>query len=149
MHRSKDATYINKLVNDPSIRPSAGGDGVSYIDFEPTFNTFISLEGEGSAWLLTEEDKDVYEVHCFFMPKFRGKSAVDFGKKAIKYMFEIIGAKKLIAKPPLDNRPLIIYNIAVGAAKGPTKEICIPEMNWRYLAQIFTLDKRSWLCHQQ
>lgn len=148
MHRSKNAEFINKLVNDPSIRPMAGGDGVSIVDFSPTFNDFISLEGKGGAWLFFEEEKDVYECHYFFLPKFRGKYAVAFGKKVLRYMFDVIGAKRLIGRAPVENKLTSFYNIAIGAKKRSVEEVYIPQLDWRYMAQIFTLDKDEWLCPQ-
>lgn len=148
MHRSKDATFINKLVNDPSIRPTAGGDGVSYIDFSPNFDKIISLEGKGGAWLFEQESQDVYECHYFFLPKFRGRYALEFGRKVLKYMFEVIGAKRLIGRAPVENKLTSFYNSALGGKKGPVEEVYIPQIDWRYMAQIFTLDRGDWLCRQ-
>ena len=144
MHRSKNADFINKLVNDPSIRPTAGGDGVSYIDFSPNFDNIISLEDEGGAWVFEKESQDVYEGHYFFLPKFRGKYALDFGRKALKYMFGIIGAKRIIGRAPVENRLSSFYNSALGIKKGPIEEVYIPQIDWSYMAKIFTIDKEDW-----
>ena len=146
MIRSKNAYFINKLVNDPSIRPTAGGDGASYIDFSPNFDKIISLEDEGGACLFFEEGKDVYECHYFFLPKFRGRHALEFGRDVLKYMFEIIGAKRLIGRAPVENKLTSFYNSALGGKKGPIEEVYIPQIDWRYMAQIFTLDRKDWLC---
>lgn len=148
MIRSKNADFINRLVNDPTIRPTAGGDGVSYIDFSQNFDKMISLEGNGGAWLFFEEEKDVYECHYFFLPKFRGRYALEFGRKVLKYMFEIIGAIRLIGRAPVENKLCSIYNSALGGKKGEVVELYVAEIDWRYMAQIFTLDRRDWLCHQ-
>ena len=145
---SKNADFINKLVNDPSIRPTAGGDGVSYIDFSPNFDKIISLEGKGGAWLFFEEDKDIYECHYFFLPEFRGRYALEFGRKVLKYMFDIIGAKKLFGRAPVENRSTSIYNTALGGKKGLVEEVYVPGINWHYTAQLFSLDKGEWQCLQ-
>ena len=147
MHRSKTANFITKLINDPSIRPTCGGDGASYIDLSTHFDKIISLEGVGGAWLFEQEGRGVYACHYFFLPKFRGRYALKFGRKVLKYMFEVIGAKRLIGRAPIENKLTSFYNSALGGKKGPIEEVYISQIDWHYMAQIFTLDREDWSCH--
>lgn len=146
---SKDAKYLNFLVNDPDIRPYCGGDGKSFLDFTPNFENLLCFEADGGAWMLDEEEQDIYECHYFFMPEYRGKYALNFGRTVINIMFSIFGAKELIGRAPVENRLTSFYNTALGCVKGPVEEVHIPQLDWRYMAQIFTLTKEDWQCHQQ
>lgn len=149
MIRSKTAKYINHLVNHPSIRPTCGGDGKSFIDFTLNFKNIISLECEGGAWLFFSEGDGVYECHYFFLPSRRGRKALDMGRKCLKYMFDVIGAIKLIGRAPIENRLTNFYNTALGGTKGVIEKVYIKELDWSYEAQIYTLTKEEWLkCHQ-
>ena len=146
MIRSKSANHINKIANHPDVRPTAGGDGVSRIDFTPIFDKIISLEDRGGFWLLREEPNNVYSGHYAFLPKYRGKHALKLGKKVLDYMFNEIGAKRIIGRQPVENRLASIYNIALGIKKGPIERISAD--GFTYMAQIFTVDKGDWLCHR-
>jgi len=139
MHRSKSANHINRLANHPDIRPTAGGDGVSRIDFTPVFDQIIALEDKGGAWLFMDEGEGIFEGHYMFLPKYRGKHALKLGRKALDYMFNVIGAKRIIGRQPVENKLASIYNIALGIKKGPIERVT--KQGFAYMAQIFTIDK--------
>lgn len=105
--RSFDGERLNFLVNHPAIRPTAGGDGQSYIDIgrfaEDPANHFLD-EGRGGLffhWCAP----DTYEVHIFVLPEGRGKWAYRFADAGLAYM---IGeeAIHLWARVPADSRQM-------------------------------------------
>lgn len=145
MIRSKSANHINKIANHPDVRPTAGGDGVSRIDFTPIFDKIISLEDRGGAWLFMDEGGGIFGGHYMFLPKYRGKHALKLGRKALDYMFDKIGAKRIIGRQPAENKLASIYNIALGIKKGPIERVSAN--GFEYMAQIFTIDKGDWQCH--
>jgi len=139
MHLAKTANHINNLVNHPDIRPTAGGDGISRIDFAPVFDQIIALEDRGGAWFFMDEGNGVWEGHYCFLKKYRGKHALEFGRKALQYMFGVIGAKRIIGRQPVENKLASIYNIALGIKKGPIERVT--KQGFAYMAQIFTIDR--------
>tara|TARA_R110000772_G_C13214220_1_gene431226 strand:- start:158 stop:601 length:444 start_codon:yes stop_codon:yes gene_type:complete len=147
MHIAKTANHINNLVNHPDIRPTAGGDGVSRVDFSPVFNQIVALEDKGGAWLFMDEGDDIYEGHYMFLKKYRGKKALEFGREALDYMFNELGAKRIIGRQPVENKLASVYNTALGIKKGPEEEVSVE--GFTYMAQIFTIDREDFSCHQQ
>lgn len=144
MHLAKTANHINKIVNHPDVRPTSGGDGVSRIDFTSQMDSIIALEDRGGFWLLKEEPNNVYGGHYAFLPKYRGKHALKLGRKVLDYMFNEIGAKRIIGRQPVENKLASVYNLALGIKKGPIEEVSVN--GFTYTAQIFTIDKKDWLC---
>lgn len=142
MHVAKSANHINRIVNHPDVRPTAGGDGVSRIDFTPLLDKMIALENKGGAWLFSPEDGGVWEGHYMFLPKYRGKYALELGREALSYMFKEIGAKRIIGRQPVENKLASVYNTALGIKKGPIQKVT--RQGFTYLAQIFTIDHDDW-----
>lgn len=144
MHIAKTANHINRLVNHPDIRPTAGGDGVSRIDLTDQMDSIIALEDRGGCWLFEKENENIYSGHYAFLPKYRGRHALKLGRKALDYMFNVIGAERIIGRQPVENKLASIYNLALGIKKGPIEEVNVN--GFSYMAQIFTIDRDDWLC---
>lgn len=80
IERTFDADKINALVNDPSIRPTVGGDGESYIDVSSAVadRQNVFLLGEHGGFACTWSAPGTYEVHTFILPDGRGRWARTF-----------------------------------------------------------------------
>jgi hypothetical protein len=111
--RSFDAERLNYLVNHPEVRPTAGGDGQSYIDLSPFVpdeaNHFLGGEHGGVFWHWTAPD--TYEAHIFILPEGRGRWALDFAAEAIGYIQDQ-GAVHLWAR--VSHRHTQLFTLRVG-----------------------------------
>jgi hypothetical protein len=74
LERTFDRDWINGLVNDPSIRPSVGGDGKSFADLGDVIDNplHLFLRGCHGGFGLTWSCPRVFEVHTFILPEGRG-----------------------------------------------------------------------------
>ena len=115
LERSYDTAFINKVVNDPSVRPYVGsgvdGDIDTQILVDDPDNWF--LMGEHGGFLLTETAPGVREVHTFVLPSGRGEWAAAARAKAIEYLREH-GTEKLWTKIEPDSKHVISYALEGG-----------------------------------
>jgi hypothetical protein len=112
LRRSFDADRLNYLVNHPTIRPTSGGDGKSFIDLEPhliEMNHFLDGDHGGVFWHWS--GPDAYEAHIFILPEGRGQWAHKFALEAIAYA-EALGAIHLWAR--VTDRHTQIFTRRVG-----------------------------------
>ena len=88
LERSYDTEFINKVVNDPAVRPYVGsgvdGDIDTQILVDDPENWF--LMGEHGGFLFSETAPGIREVHTFILPSGRGEWAADARAKAIEYL---------------------------------------------------------------
>jgi hypothetical protein len=112
MIRSFDGERLNHLFNHPSIRPTSGGDGQSWIDASEaaadTFNHFI--DGEHGGLFFHWQAPDTYETHIFVLPEGRGRWAYQLAEYGLEYMIAA-GAIHLWARLPADNRQTQIFTL--------------------------------------
>lgn len=140
--RSFDADRINFLVNHPTIRPHAGGDGVSYLDFGPLLteeNHFLS--GEHGGVFFHWCAPDVYEVHIFILPEGRGRWAYDFAQAGLDYA-RSIGAIQLWAR--VTTRQMRLFTLATGFVRRGERSFSCQG----HIDSYSIFDWRS-TCHQQ
>jgi hypothetical protein len=113
LRRNFDADRLNYLVNHPTIRPTAGGDGKSPIDLAEhvalEMNHFLDGEHGGVFWHWS--GPDAFEAHIFILPEGRGKWAHEFALAAIDYAAEL-GAIHLWAR--VTDRHTQIFTRRVG-----------------------------------
>jgi len=110
--RSFDVDRLNYLVNHPTIRPTAGGDGESYLDFTPLMgpeNHFLA--GEHGGHFFHWSSPDTYEVHIFILPEGRGKWAAGFVQDGLQYARDI-GVRQLWAR--VSTRLMRMFTIRAG-----------------------------------
>ena len=77
IQRHFDAERLNEIANDPDVRPTCGGDGKSYLNFD----AFVSdpknhaLVWDQGALLFYWTAPETYELHVMVLPEGRGKDA--------------------------------------------------------------------------
>jgi GNAT superfamily N-acetyltransferase len=100
---SHDVARINKIVNDPAVRPAIGMVDLGDLDMAPLVEKpeHWFLMGEHGGFALTWSAPCVYEWHSFVLPEGRGKWAADARSEAIEYARHH-GAKMLWSKIPPD-----------------------------------------------
>src|SRR3569833_43392 len=113
--RSFNGVRLNYLVNHPSIRPFAGGDGKSWIELssqaEDPSNHF--LNGEHGGLFFHWQAPDTYEVHIFVLPEGRGTWAYRLAEYGLQYMISA-GAIQLLARLPAEARHSEIFTLRAG-----------------------------------
>lgn len=84
IERYYDPDFINLLINEPTIRPTVGGNG--YLDatslLEDQRNICLADEGGGAIFVWS--GPGVYHGHSFFLA--RGREAIDLGQRMLGYM---------------------------------------------------------------
>lgn len=97
--RQFEPERLNELANDPSIRPTCGGDGKSFIDF----SAFVAdhknhaVTWAHGAFLFGWSAPQTYEVHMMVLPEGRGRDAYRMAAEGIAYM-AMFGAERLWAR---------------------------------------------------
>lgn len=95
--RSFDAERANQIVNDPSVRPSVGGDPEQELDMSRAIADLknIFLDGDHGGFLLIWTAPKAWEIHTFILPSGRGKWAFDAARFMMDVMREDYGAQHL------------------------------------------------------
>lgn len=93
---------LNELLNAPGVRPATVPAHITYLDatsfaLEP-LNAALAYAG-GCA-LFEHRGRGVYEAHMFAQPGHRGREALEFGKVAVKWLFDVVHASKLTVAAP-------------------------------------------------
>jgi hypothetical protein len=118
LERSYDTAFINKVVNDPAVRPYVGsgvdGDIDTQILVDNPDNWF--LMGEHGGFLFAGTAPGVREVHTFVLPSGRGEWAAAARAKAIEYL-RGHGTEKLWTKIEPDSKHVIQYALEGGMQK--------------------------------
>ncbi len=120
-----DAIRINRLVNDPSIKPYVCGQISGVLDVTILVNNpkniFFCGEHGGCGFIWMEEGQ--YELHSFVLPEGRGRWARDNFRLCLEWIWANTGATQIVTLCPQNNRP------AIGAARicGFTKYATIPD----------------------
>lgn len=116
---SRDADFINSVVNDPDVRPFVGGEGE--LDLSPlmanSHNVFLMGDHGGFALIWTAPR--TFEVHTFILKAGRGHWARAAVNAMVRYMREH-GAKRLWTQINATQPNVIAY--AVEAGMCPTGE---------------------------
>lgn len=112
MIRSQDGKRLNYLVNHSTIRPTAGGDGKSYLDLAPFVDdeANVFLDGDFGGLFFHWSAPDTYEVHIFVLPEGRGQWAAEFAHWALVWMIGH-GAFHLWARVPEKHIELFIRKV--------------------------------------
>jgi hypothetical protein len=87
MRRSLDVAHFNGIANDPSVRPTLGGDGP--MDLRPVIENLrnFAFKTPHGGYVLLDCGSGRYDVHSFFLPEGRGKEAMDAMREVAAYMF--------------------------------------------------------------
>lgn len=102
VRRTMDATFLNTVANDPSVRPWLGGDGP--LELSAQINNPLNLAGvSAEGGFVAQSLGDCrYEVHSLFLPV-KKTGAVKAMRAALDYIFSASDAMELITKVPDDN----------------------------------------------
>jgi hypothetical protein len=104
MRRTCKSEDLNRIGNDPSVRPWLGGDVPA--DFSTALDNIdnIALVSEYGGFVFFNHGAGRYEGHALFSPSRPSQSAVHAMRDALVYMFTSTPCVELITKVPIDNR---------------------------------------------
>lgn len=100
-----DPALLNRVINDPSVRPWVGGGDVE-LDVTPwTSNPAnVILVNEHGGFCGIKQEDGVYELHTNLLPEGRGAKAFHAAREAAHYLFTRTDAHEIVTKVPAFNR---------------------------------------------
>lgn len=99
--RSDDATYFNRMANDPAISPFIRDDTTqgeldfSRVDMSVADFLKVIVDGREAGFAILINVNGDLELHSGLLPEFRGRTAVVAGRELIKWVFWHTKARRL------------------------------------------------------
>lgn len=126
LYRTFDAERVNALVNHPSIRPTCGGDGKSFLDLAAFLanRKNHAVVWDKGGFLFSWSAPATYEVHIMVLPEGRGRAAYRKARHGITYMLEQ-GMERLWARISQDAHGLRHYTASAGFTRCGTDTLDI------------------------
>lgn len=119
IRREIDAELVNRISEDPSVRPF-----ICYhdepIDWTPVIeDCFILSNGEDACGVFEptpfgQISKDIFQAHTLFADTCRGARAIETARAMLAWMFEHGGASLVWGATPKKNRAARWFNRQIG-----------------------------------
>ena len=140
---SKDAEFLNRVINDPSVFPwiSLGMEGPFDVSDVMARDTTVFLADEYGGFLFVECGPAMYEVHTQFLPGGRGPAVLRKAKEAVAYMFRHTPCIAIRTFVSDGNEPARKLTLAVGFEDIGAGEV-FGKAGRNYLLTI-----KGWVCH--
>lgn len=104
--RQFNASSLNRIANDPDVRPMMGGQGdMDFTGFLADRRN-IALQSDGGCGLFDWSGPGIYQMHTMWMPEARGKKARSLIGDMVAAMFDAHGARLIWAQTPMGHRPV-------------------------------------------
>jgi RimJ/RimL family protein N-acetyltransferase len=140
------AEKVNKIINDPTIRPFVVFGDQDYLDFSELAankeNYF--LVNKYGAIIYNKIEDGIYEIHIHFLPEGRGKYAFDSISESIDYMFSNANCEIIIADIISYNRPSKFMARRLGANYVDTDKAVYLQDGKMWDVDNFYLTKEKW-----
>lgn len=114
LQRTMDAGHVNRILNDPSVRPTLGGVGELDISAVLENPANIALFNEQGGFIALPLDTDLYEIHTQFLPEGRGPQLVSVTLEALRWIFTKTPALQVVTKCPACNPGALGLARAIG-----------------------------------
>lgn len=105
MIRTLDATALNRIANDDSVRPFIGDGGP--VDLTPLvsdpLNVALTTEDGDGGYILHKLAPGLYEAHSLALPSARGRPMVRLMREGFRYLFTATDALEVVTKVPATN----------------------------------------------
>ena len=146
--RTLDATAINRIANDPCVRPWLGGSGelnLSGVAGNPENFVFLTKAQDG-AYVLNRLDLGLYEAHSLALPSARGRPMLELMRDGFRYMFTATEAVEIVTKVPDGNRMAHRWAEVAGFRETERREACF-DLNGEIVGVSFrSLTYQEWVC---
>jgi RimJ/RimL family protein N-acetyltransferase len=118
MERTFDAEWVNSIVNHPDVYPFVRGDLEGPLDMGPALSDprhiMLQAPDKTGGWLFQYLSPGIYECHSAFLPEGRGSHVAQLAHDSLKWFFENTDASIILARCPVDNKPVIKLTKAAG-----------------------------------
>lgn len=143
VRRTMDATLLNRVANDPAVRPWLGGEGV--IDLTATLLNpdHISVVAEHGGFVCFGQGGGRYEVHSMFLPTRATGETVRAMRSAVDYFFTATDGWELITKVPQLNRGALGLARLAGFSRVWTTTLQWSQLE-RWLTDVMSLSIDKW-----
>lgn len=103
--RHTDATFINEVVNDPSVYPWVHGVVIGPLDLTGLVANKSNhcIMGKHGGVIFTQCQPGLYEAHTQVLPEGRGKWTIKMVKSALHYIFTRTDAMEILTRVPHGN----------------------------------------------
>lgn len=100
-----DATFVNSIVNHPSVFPWICGPLTDAADLSELMGSgrYTALMGEHGGFLFLNLGNGIYDAHSAVVPEGRGAWAVLAAQHALRIMFEERDAREIMMACPKGN----------------------------------------------
>lgn len=127
--------FVNDIINAPGVRPTVQQglyrlEARSFLE-EPN-NAAVAYWG--GVMLFDHIDRGLYEGHVFCLPGQRGKLALEFGRLGVSWLFDKVGADRLIAPVPLQ----------LSAARFYCRKLGLRAAYRDLFQEYFTMEAQQW-----
>lgn len=102
---ARNADFINRLLNDPSIKPAVRGRERGELDLSAAVPSerVVALEGRHGAMLFHHRQPGLFEMHTMVLPEGRGDWTIAFVRGCLRWMFARTEAIELFSRVPRGN----------------------------------------------
>ena len=113
LSRCDDSEAVNRVINDPAVRPFVGGTGA--LDITPVLDNRLNVAWMGAhgGFLFTWSSPRIYEVHTFILEGGRGEWARSAARDAISQM-KASGAVELWTRILPEQRNVVAFAEEMG-----------------------------------
>lgn len=102
IERARDAAFLNRVLNDPKVRPFIAGFGDGDLDVTERLADprFLPLVGEHGTFVCFRIFQGLWEVHTAVLPSGRGEWTRRFGEAGKRYMFTATDCAEILTRVP-------------------------------------------------
>lgn len=130
VERTFDPTILNRVMNDPEVRPYLGNGEVP-LDVSAVVQNIdnFALVNPFGGFLFVKYAPGTYEVHTQFLPEYRGRLAYEAAQDGARFMFLETDCVEILTRCPDCNRPASVLTRLMGFRKIFRRETCWPTPN--------------------
>lgn len=99
-----DASHLNAVANDPSVRALLGGEGEINLSDVLADARNVALQNEHGGFLFLNQGEGRYDLHTLFRRSGRGRALLDAATFAARYMFTTTDCVEIVTRCPEPNR---------------------------------------------
>lgn len=105
LHRVYDPEEMGHIINHPEVLPGSSLGLTDHFDPSPLFENPLNvcLMDDIGGFMCLYEGGGVYDCHSFFVPEGRGRAAIKVARESIRYMFDVVKARELVGRSPVEN----------------------------------------------
>jgi len=139
--RTMDARFLNRVANDPVVRPWLGGEGAIDLTGALADPKNIALVGEFGGFVFLWDEATRYELHTLFLSEGRGAGVLPAAEEAFRFLFTATDCLEIVTKIPEGNRAADLMARRAGFTPTFAREAAWPDGS---RVVYFTLTLDAW-----